>query len=85
MNGLEASPLDERDISAQMDSNHQRKDLQSRLVPDRAHMSGQCSSRTNLFPGFNRTPLPVSQLFKKSSQRSLNPYLQVESLATCPR
>ena len=56
------SPLDERDISAQMDSNHQRKDLQSRLVPDRAHMSGQCSSRTNLFPGFNRTPLPVSQL-----------------------
>ena len=56
------SPLDERDISAQMDSNHPRKDLQSRLVPDRAHMSGQCSSRTNLFPSFNRTPLPFSQL-----------------------
>ena len=44
--------------------------------------SGQCSSRTNLFPGFNRTPLPVSQLSKKSSQRGLNPYLQIESLAT---
>ena len=78
------SPLDERDISAQMDSNHPEKttalsirrtrhkctdgfepsckELQSRLVPDHAHMSGQCSSRTNLFPSFNRTPLPFSQL-----------------------
>ena len=80
MNGLEASPLDERDISAQMDSNHPRKELQSRLVPDLAHISGQCSSRTNLFPGFNRTPLPVSQLSQKSSQRDLNPQLQDQSL-----
>ena len=47
------------------------KELQSRLVPDRAHMSGQCSSRTNLFPGFNRTPLPFSQLPKYSHPNGL--------------
>ena len=35
-----------------------------------AHMSGQCSSRTNLFPGFNRTLLPVSQLSKKEKPLS---------------
>ena len=81
--------LDERDISAQMDSNHQRKDLQSRPVPDLAHMSGQCSSRTNLLrvsTGYltlsANCPYYLSPLQTRSPQRESNPYLHTENVAT---